>query len=117
MEHDSVYVYYVQKQLSKQNFPLINKVVYFTDGAASHFKNRKSFLNLAYHKEDFGLSSEWHFHATSHGKSGVNGVAGTFKITYRQTMVRNENGVVHNATELLEKAKCYSTIVQPMLVT
>ena len=38
---------------------------------------RKKFLNLYYHKEDFGITAEWHFSATSHGKGACDGLGGT----------------------------------------
>ena len=50
---------------------------YFSDGAASQYKNRKNFLNLCYHQSDFGISAQWHFSATSHGKGACDG--GTVK--------------------------------------
>jgi len=53
--------------------------MYFTDGVASQYKNKSNFLNLAYHLDDFGIDAEWHFFATSHGKSSCDGVGGTVK--------------------------------------
>jgi len=53
--------------------------MYFTDGAVSQYKNKSNFLNLAYHLDDFGIDAEWHFFATSHGKSPCDGVGGTVK--------------------------------------
>lgn len=49
--------------------PFVDKLYYFSDGAGGQYKNRKNFVNLIFHKEDFGLNAEWHFFATSHGKS------------------------------------------------
>ena len=34
---------------------------------------------ICYHEEDFGLSCEWHFFATSHGKNACDGIEGTVK--------------------------------------
>ena len=31
------------------------------------------------HKEDFGISTEWHFSATAHGKGACDGLGGTIK--------------------------------------
>ena len=42
-------------------------------------KNHKNFSNLINHRTDFGTSAEWHFFATSHGKSPCDGVGGTVK--------------------------------------
>eukprot|EP00731_Ephydatia_muelleri_P036614 Em0290g3a len=40
------------------------------------YKNRKNFVNLAFHMEDFKLPAEWHFFATAHGKGPYNGLGG-----------------------------------------
>ena len=63
----------------KQLIPSVNKLFYFSDGAASQYKNFKNFLNLCHHENDHGLKAEWHFFATSHGKSPCDGVGGTVK--------------------------------------
>lgn len=52
---------------------------YFTDGCAGQYKNRKNFVNVYFHKIDFGYECEWHFHATSHGKGPCDGLGGTIK--------------------------------------
>jgi hypothetical protein len=41
--------------------------------------NCNNFLNLCYHKENFHVSAEWNFFATSHGKSPCGGTGGTPK--------------------------------------
>ena len=56
-----------------------NLIYYYSDGAASQYKNRLNFLNLCYHESDFGIKAEWHYFATSHGKSACDGVGGTVK--------------------------------------
>lgn len=55
------------------------KVIYFSDGATSQYKNRKNFINLCHHNEDFGVAAEWHFSATAHGKGACDGLGGTVK--------------------------------------
>lgn len=57
----------------------VTRVIYFTDGAASQYKNYKNLTNLCHHKNDFGIDAEWHFFATSHGKSSCDGIGGTVK--------------------------------------
>ena len=59
--------------------PNAKKIYYFSDGAASQYKNFKNFSNLLYHEEDFGMCAEWHFFATSHGKNACDGVGRTVK--------------------------------------
>ena len=56
-----------------------SKIYYFSDGAAAQYKNRKNFINLCYHEEDFHIEAQWHFSATSHGKGASDGVGGTVK--------------------------------------
>ena len=45
----------------KELCPTVQKIIYFTDGAASQYKNYKNFANLIHHFEDFNLHAEWHF--------------------------------------------------------
>jgi hypothetical protein len=42
-------------------------------------KYRKYFLSLYFHEKDSGVTAEWHFYATSHGKGPCDGVAETVK--------------------------------------
>lgn len=81
LAHDTVAVYIIQKMLLQkiQQRCTIKTVLYFTDGAKQHFKNRFQMANLVCHEEDFGIPAEWHFHATAHGKGGCDGVGTTFK--------------------------------------
>lgn len=52
---------------------------YFSDGAASQYKNKLNFLNLSFHEDDFHIKAEWHFFATCHVKSTCEGIRGTVK--------------------------------------
>ena len=61
----------------KKLIPGLSLVRYFSD--VSQYKNCKNFLNLCYHEEDFGVKAEWHFFATSHGKSPCDVIGGTIK--------------------------------------
>ena len=45
----------------KQKKNGIKEVHYWSDGAASQFKNRSMFANLVYHKEEFGIEADWSF--------------------------------------------------------
>ena len=58
---------------------LPKKIWYMSDGCAAQYKNCKNFLNLCHHFADFGVYAEWHFFATSHGKSAGDGAGGTVK--------------------------------------
>ena len=83
LQHDTIAVYLFQKQLIDFLKTMLgcvpNMVYYFSDGAASQYKNRKNFLNLCYHQADFGIPAQWHFSATSHGKGACDGLGGTVK--------------------------------------
>ena len=57
----------------------LDKVMYYSDGAASQYKNYKNLTNLCHHYTDFKIPAEWHFFATSHGKSPCDGIGGTVK--------------------------------------
>ncbi|KAJ8665461.1 hypothetical protein QAD02_007123 [Eretmocerus hayati] len=93
--HDSAFVHCVQKVVTdhiKKNFPLAKKVIYFSDGAAQHFKNKSNFENLMNHKKDFGLEAEWHFNATAHGKNACDGVGATLKSNARRSSLQKLSG-------------------------
>lgn len=82
LKHDAAAVYAVQTKLIpeiKKNVPNVRKIIYCTDGAKQHFKNRFQMTNLVYHKDDFNLEAEWHFSATAHGKSAFDGIGACFK--------------------------------------
>ena len=82
MRHDTNTVHaFVTKVLHyiKTKLPSINNILYFSDGAASQYKNLKNFINLCHHKLDHGIKAEWHFFATSHDKSPCAGIGGTTK--------------------------------------
>ncbi|KAE8738771.1 hypothetical protein FOCC_FOCC015744 [Frankliniella occidentalis] len=91
-DHNSLTVYVFQKKLIaflKEKFPVLHKLIYFTDGCAAQYKNFKSLKNLCEHKSDFGLDAEWHFYATSHGKSACDGVGGTVKREARHACLQS----------------------------
>ena len=81
LNHNTVAVYSFQKQLIellKRTLDL-KKILYFSDGCAKQYKNKKNFLNIAYHTKDFGIQASWAFSATSHGKGPWDGLAGAVK--------------------------------------
>ena len=48
-------------------------------GSCAQYKNYKNFANLIFHVQDFGITAEWNFFATSHGKNLCDGAGGTVK--------------------------------------
>ncbi|KAK3927342.1 ARL14 effector protein [Frankliniella fusca] len=92
MKHDINSVYEFQKnyvEFLKVKLPSLKKVIYFSDGAAQQYKNKKNVLNISYHVEDFGLEAEWHYFATSHGKGPCDGLGGTMKRQAYLASIRN----------------------------
>ena len=82
MKPDSNAVHtFLEKVLNvlKIKYPMLQKCVYFSYVAGSHYKNYKAFSNLCHHESNFGLSAEWNFFVTSHGKSPCGGIGGTVK--------------------------------------
>jgi len=42
----------------KTHLKYINKIIYFSDGASGQYKNKKNFINLTHHLEDFKMAAE-----------------------------------------------------------
>lgn len=59
--------------------PDVKKIVYFSDGASSQYKNKKNFVNVCHHLSDFCVEPEWNFFASCHGKNACDGIGGTTK--------------------------------------
>ena len=79
MNHDAISVHVFMKRVLfyiREKIE-VTKVFYFSDGAASQYKNKSNFINFDHHVEDFGFPAEWHFFATSNGKGPCDGVGGT----------------------------------------
>ena len=81
LTHDTVSVYAFQECLIRLLKKRINltSIHYFSDGCSAQYKNKKNFLNLVHHAEDFGVPAKWSFSATSHGKGPWDGLAGSAK--------------------------------------
>ena len=109
LRHDTVAVHLFQRSLTrflKEKFgTLPQKIYYFSDGAASQYKNRKNFINLCFHEADFGVPAEWHFSATSHGKGACDGVGGTVKrLAARASLQRPYEQQIMTPRQLFEWA-------------
>ena len=108
LSHDTVVVYHFQCKLIKflKEIMPFKKVIYFSDGAASQYKNRKNFINLVNHEADFGMPADWHFFATSHGKGPCDGVAGTVKrLAARASLQRPYENQIQTPLQLFQWAK------------
>ena len=75
--------------LIKKEFPNLDLLYYFSDGALSQYKNYKNFSNLYYHLHDYGIQAEWHFFATSHGKSPCDRIGGTVQRLVARASLKN----------------------------
>lgn len=81
LQHNTVAVYAFQQKIMqhlKENLTP-TKIIYFTDGATQHYKNRYNFANVLKHEEDFGVPAEWHFFGTAHEKGACDGIGGNLK--------------------------------------
>ncbi|CAF1545908.1 unnamed protein product, partial [Didymodactylos carnosus] len=63
----------------KTLFPDLEEVDFFSDGAASQFKQRFHFRNIIQLASNFKIHLRWHFFATSHGKGTVDAIGGSVK--------------------------------------
>ena len=85
----------------KEKCQTVQKVHYFTDGCAAQYKNKNNFSNICYHFADFALNCEWHFFATSHGKSACDGIGGIIKRTVaKASLQRVYNNQILSAEDM-----------------
>ena len=112
--HDTAFVYQVQKMMIDHIhtvLPHVTKILYFSDGCGGQYKNYKKFINLCLHKEDFGISAEWVFFATSHGKSPCDGIGGSVKRhAAKRSLQRPLNDQILDYKAMLEVCREMSTI-------
>lgn len=104
--HDTSGVHLFQKKLVshlKETYSEIQKIYYFSDGAAGQYQNKKNFVDPLYHEQDFQVSTEWHFFATSHGKGPCDGVGGTIKWIAAHASLQGT--MITSPTELYKWAK------------
>ena len=109
LKHDTSSVYTIQN-LSipeiKRKVKKLKKIIYVTDGAKQHFKNRFQIANLLHHEKDFGIEAEWHFCATAHGKSCYDGLGAIFKReAYRASLKAKPKDAILTHTSLVKWAK------------
>ena len=112
-QHDVIAVHLFQTRLINflKSSHKITKIFYFSDGCAAQYKNRKNFINLCYHKNDFDIEAEWHFFATSHGKGPCDGIGGTVKRLAARTSLQR-TGV--NAEPILDPKALFSFAVKAL---
>ena len=113
MAHEKNSVYFYNSKIIedlKAKGVSINHVHYWSDGPSSQFKNQFNMCNLRFHFDDYGVSADWNFFATSHGKGENDGSGGDVKngvwrkVLQKKAVVTNLNEFVNVA-----KAKKHST--------
>ena len=75
----------------KEKLPSLEKILFFSDSAASQFKQRYLFHNLTHVSNDSNLFLSWHFFATSHAKGVVDGIGGTIKRFFWQQILTTKH--------------------------
>ena len=96
----------------KSAYPGVKHIKYFTDGCSEQYKNNKNFVNLCEHEADFGLTAEWNFFATSHGKGPCDGIGGTVKRLACSESLRLTNADEHiiNIDRMYEFCKTITNV-------
>jgi hypothetical protein len=87
--------------------PEITQTFDYTDGCAQQFKNIYTLSSLLFARDDFGVTAEHHFLATSHGKGSHDGIGGTFKRQVKQKVLSG-NCNVTTAIEFFHAADSIS---------
>ena len=108
LTHDKKAVYSINKAiLAAVSLKLpweIEHVHYWSDGAASQFKNRFNFCNLMYHELDFKCTADWSFFATAHGKGAIDGIGGEVKRAVWRSVLQGKN-VVSTSDQFFDVAQ------------
>lgn len=109
VNHNFEAVYQFHQELFKfvrERFNVIQKIIFFSDGAGSQYKNKKNFYQLCQYKSTHNFLVEWHFFATSHGKGPCDGIGGAFKRNAMKTSLQRPfQDQITNAKELFDWAK------------
>jgi len=83
----------------KENDPLVDKLMIFSDNCAGQFKNKYSMSALGQMEADFSIDIEWNFFASSHGKGAVDGIRGTVKRHVWTAVKGNRNVHIETAND------------------
>lgn len=91
--HEATSVYLSQMLLMpeiRRKCPKITKLMYVSDEAKQHFKNRYQMIDLVKHEDDFDMEAVWHNNATAHGKGSVDGLAAILKNLATRTSLQGK---------------------------
>lgn len=106
--HDAIAVHICHSKIIEhlKNNHKVRKIYFFSDGAKQHFKNRFNIHNLLKYKIDFGITAEWHFHVTAHGKGPHDGLGAVVKVNARKASLRAPSlNCILTAEQLYEWAR------------
>ena len=79
---------------------ILKKLLYFSDGCGGLYKSYKNFMDLCFDKDDFAISVEWVFFATSNCKQPYFGGAVKRHVA-KQSLQRSFNNQVLNYKAML----------------
>jgi hypothetical protein len=81
------------------------RLLIFTDGPSSQFKNRYILSSLPVIVAERALRSlEWHYFATSHGKGAVDGIGGEIKRLAR-TLIMSRRAQIRSLSDFVEHVR------------
>ena len=67
-----------------------NRIISFSDGAPTQYKNRINFVDCSHAKEDFGVESERHFFGSRHGKGPCDREIGVIKKSVNRAVAASQ---------------------------
>ena len=120
MAHDKYVVdSYIRTIFSEliEILPELKQVKIFSDGAASHFKQKFTLCHMTYLSEVFGFPIEWHFFESYHGKGAVDAIGGHVK---RLAWLAVKSGkTIQNSKEFVQvvSKKTQNIIIQEVFKT
>ncbi|XP_074115144.1 uncharacterized protein LOC141537857 [Cotesia typhae] len=90
----------------KEKLGSIKKVIYFSDGAPSQYKNKNHLANIYCHDKDFNIKvTSYNFFASSHGKSLCDAIGGIIKRSVMRYCLRaSPEEQITNALQMYEYA-------------
>lgn len=91
---------------SKLSIP-ITEVDIYSDGAAQHFKSKYMWMFITSLLEK-GITVNWHYSATSHGKGAVDGIGGTVKRAVHSALMSRR----YHVSNAREYADCARQVTQ-----
>ena len=99
----------------KQYLPDLEEIMFFSDGAASQFKQRYLFQNVTRMMAEHDLKLSWNFFATSHGKGVVDAIGGIVKRMVWQEIMTKKH--CRSATDFVRIAKTKTIILDEISQT